>query len=57
MTKHFDTLAAATESLKQFRFTEIRPGLWVNMPDRVRATLHPTVGSEVIAVSYSHIEI
>lgn len=57
MTKHFDTLAAAVESLTQYRFKEVKPGLWVNLPDRVRATVHPTTGSEIVAVSYSHIEI
>ena len=57
MTKHFDNLAAAIESLKQYRFKEVRPMLWINLPDRVQATLHPTVGSEVVAVCYSHIEI
>lgn len=57
MTKHFDSLAAALESLKQYRFKEIRSGLWANLPDRVRATIHPIVGSEAVAVCYSHIEI
>ena len=57
MTKHFDTLAAAVESLNQYRFKEVAPGLWVNLPDRVRATVHPAKGSEVVAVSYSFIEI
>lgn len=57
MTKHFDNLAAAIEHLKQYRFREVAPGLWANLPDRVRATVHPKVGSEVVAVSYSHIEI
>lgn len=57
MTKHFDNLAAAIESLKQYRFKEVAPGLWANLPDRVRATVHPTKGSDTVAVCYSHIEI
>ena len=57
MTKHFDTLAAATESLTQYRFKEVRPGVWVNLADRVRATVHPVAGADVVAVFYSHFEI
>lgn len=56
MTKHFDNLAAAIESL-QHRFKEVAPGLWANLPDRVRATVHPIKGSDAVIVCYSHIEI